>query len=91
MGFLIFREADTSYFQDEYVRESLCKAFGLENYRRDTLETFIGVEEEVIKNVTLYGLPAEMLALQRIKRTSEREAACEAAGPATVKTREAAE
>lgn len=87
----MFCKAEINHLSDEYVRENLCKAFGLENDRHETLDEFIGVGAEVMTNVTLYGLPAEWLALKRIKRTSEREAACETAGPPTAKTREAAE
>ncbi|KAL0635434.1 hypothetical protein Q9L58_005642 [Maublancomyces gigas] len=78
-------------FSDEYVRENLCKAFGLRNDRHETLDEFIGVGAEIIENVTLNGIHAETLALIRIKKTSQRELACKAAGPPTVKTREAAE
>lgn len=92
MLFLRCSKVDPNQFSDEYVRENLCQAFGLKNNRlNDTLEEFIGVRAQTMMSVSMHSLPAETLALERIKRTSEREAACEAAGPATVKTREAAE
>lgn len=87
----MFREADRNWFSDEYVWESLCKAFGLQNDQHDTLEEFIGVGAEIINRVALGGVPAEMLALRRIEKMSQQEIACKAAGPPTVKTREAAE
>ncbi|KAL0635431.1 hypothetical protein Q9L58_005639 [Maublancomyces gigas] len=77
--------------RDERVQKHLCIEFDLKNETHAALIEFIGVGHDTITSIMVFCLPPEVLPMARITRTSAREAACKAAGPPTVKTREAAE
>lgn len=82
---------DRHIISDEYVREHLCKSFGLKNDDHGALDEFIGVKPDIIKLDSLHGIRPETLAMARFTRALEREEASRSAGPPTADTRVAAE